>query len=609
MSGILLFGLQLQCVHNQRISKQKIKGNRIIPFENAGNTTHRSRLNEFGKTLLSNFNESSDDILNTNSSELIGITLKINGQLYHLCFKEDDNEKKLYAEAVVQQLDQHNISQSGYRSLAKLDPNLPRENTTSNVKKEITNLMNNEIPVNPINIHSQNIDENDDSNNEEEHSNLDIELKNEITNAQGQGGYRSIKKILTFVIKMLINQGVLNYPLDDNIHIRISGDGRNVGKKIKHVMITFAIMNNKNAIFLPDHHYSLVLYSGIEKYEYLQKALLPLINELDDIDKNGFTDSIGQKWKITIYFSSDWKFLSICLGINNATANHFCPWCLCSKSDHSKLEKEWNISKKMEIIKFNYKTYPGHKCQPLFSMIPLTRWIPDELHLMLRITDRLWSLMLSETNYQSSDQIREQIKNEMLRIGVHFEFWQNSDSKSWNYTSLMGEDKLKVLKNYNLESVLSENRSTIIRQLWNDFDDLYTALQDTTTDPIAFKNQAKLWLIKFLTPSVGDPRKKGYIKGLYTNNDVTPYIHVLVHHVYEFMIIHHNYGIKAFTCSPVEKKNHMQISKYFRKTLKDGGRGRKKAVIEILEHENRLLYYNYNQIPTISKNIKTINIK
>ena len=63
-------------------------------------------------------------------------------------------------------------------------------------------------------------------------------------------------------------------------------------------------------------------------------------------------------------------------------------------------------------------------------MIPLTHWIPDELHLMLRITDRLWSLMLSETNYQSSGQIREQIRNEMLRIGIHFEFWQNPDSKN-----------------------------------------------------------------------------------------------------------------------------------------------------------------------------------
>lgn len=144
--------------------------------------------------------------------------------------------------------------------------------------------------------------------------------------------------------------------------------------------------------------------------------------------------------------------------------------------------------------------------------------------------------------------------------------------------------------------------------MWDDFDDLYTALQDPTTDPIAFKSQAKLWLTKFLTPSTGDPRKKNYIKGLYTNNDVTPYIHVLVHHMYEFMVIHHNHGIKAFTCSPVEKKNHIQISKYFRKTLKDGGIEKKKAVIEILEHENRLLYYNYNQIPTINKSTKKIRL-
>nr|CAG8444089.1 3560_t:CDS:2 [Entrophospora candida] len=96
--------------------------------------------------------------------------------------------------------------------------------------------------------------------------------------------------------------------------------------------------------------------------------------------------------------------------------------------------------------------------------------------------------MLSETKYQSSDQIKEQIKKEMIRIGVHFEFWQSTDSRSWNYTSLMGGDKLKVLKNYNLESVLPENRAT--------------------TNPIVFKR-------------------------LYTNNDGTPYIYVLVHHMYD----------------------------------------------------------------------------
>ncbi|CAH1757064.1 14414_t:CDS:2 [Entrophospora sp. SA101] len=96
----------------------------------------------------------------------------------------------------------------------------------------------------------------------------------------------------------------------------------------------------------------------------------------------------------------------------------------------------------------------------------------------------------------------------MIRIGVHFEFWQSTDSRNRNCTSLMDEDKLKVLKNYNLESVLPENRALIIHQLWYDFDDLYTALQDLTTNPIVFKR-------------------------LYTNNDGTPYIYVLIHHMYD----------------------------------------------------------------------------
>ena len=38
----------------------------------------------------------------------------------------------------------------------------------------------------------------------------------------------------------------------------------------------------------------------------------------------------------------------------------------------------------------------GHNSIPLFDMISLDHWIPDELHIMLRITDRLWTLVLHE---------------------------------------------------------------------------------------------------------------------------------------------------------------------------------------------------------------------
>ncbi|CAG8534018.1 5749_t:CDS:2, partial [Racocetra fulgida] len=57
--------------------------------------------------------------------------------------------------------------------------------------------------------------------------------------------------------------------------------------------------------------------------------------------------------------------------------------------------------------------------------------------------------------------------------------------------------------------------------------------------------------------------------------------------------IHRDLGLMAFSYSALEKKNYIQVCRYFQNTLKDGGhdRSRKSAILEILEHENRQLFY------------------
>ncbi|PKY56900.1 hypothetical protein RhiirA4_477528 [Rhizophagus irregularis] len=87
----------------------------------------------------------------------------------------------------------------------------------------------------------------------------------------------------------------------------------------------------------------------------------------------------------------------------------------------------------------------------------------------------------------------------------------------------------------------------MIRKLWNEFDNLYTALKNKYTDPTEF-HAAKAY---------------GYVK--------------------EFMKKHHKWGIKSFSCSPVEKKNHMLVSFFFHKTMKDEGKviNPKAAIVEL----------------------------
>ncbi|CAG8775150.1 25183_t:CDS:2, partial [Cetraspora pellucida] len=64
----------------------------------------------------------------------------------------------------------------------------------------------------------------------------------------------------------LIEKRILNFP---NISIQISDDGFNCGHKVKHVLITFAILDNITNIYKPEYHYTLILYPIVIESFYL----------------------------------------------------------------------------------------------------------------------------------------------------------------------------------------------------------------------------------------------------------------------------------------------------------------------------------------------------
>lgn len=267
----------------------------------------------------------------------------------------------------------------------------------------------------------------------------------------------------------------------------------------------------------------------------------------------------------------------------------------------------------MDNIKLNYNQINGHARGPLFHMIPLHNWVVDELHIFLRITDRLWELMLADLRRETvNEEIwKEKILSEMKRLKISFQFWYERNSNNLSHTSLMGPDKLKVLRELDLTAIFqSRTRAMQIHALWDQFHDLYYLIQDRQTTGEIFRREAQAWLDSFLAPSIGHPNKSGFVRGMYRIQDITPYMHVLVNHVSEFIDIHRAFGLTAFSCSAVEKKNHMQICLYFQNTLKDGGRenSRKSAILEILEHENRQLYFSLNDTPNFFNKPKSYSI-
>jgi hypothetical protein len=587
----------LESVHQYRIKLPKKRTLKIV--NEASHSILTKRAKSMTKQVFNDFTNISKQYYNPEDKPLLKeVQFSVNDFKFKIRIGDEDVAVKKYkSEAMMMAIDNGQISRDAYRDLTTIEEELPREWIIAEKRKEINNKMNNKIKINIVEM-PQYIDS--DSN--ETPDIFNPEVIDEVTTSIGKGAQRSIKDILKFIVPNLVKRNILN-PQQPIVNIRISGDGRNVGKKVKHVMITFAILDDIDNIHNPNYHHTVVLYPGSENYESLDMLMIPFRNELRELTEIGLIIG-GINWMFNLYFSSDWKFLTICLGFNSANSLYFCPWCLISKKEMSNVNKEWSISKQMDCINI----YNGHHSVPLFNMIPLDHWIPDELHIMLRITDRLWNLILheiQETGY-FNDVAREIIVKEMNRIKVNFHFWQEKGCQTWSFTSLMGQDKLKVLQFFDLSTILPPTRARAIRMLWDGFYDLYMAIRDPATNPKTFKRNAKMWLKIFLTPSTGVPNSDDFVQGLYRPNDITPYIHVLVFHIHEFMEKHKKWGLKSFSCAAVENKNHQQVSQFFRKTLRDGGNGanRKSAIVQILEFENRKLHYNINDSQVTPKMIK-----
>ena len=112
----------------------------------------------------------------------------------------------------------------------------------------------------------------------------------------------------------------------------------------------------------------------------------------------------------------------------------------------------------------------------------------------------------------------------------------------------------------------------------------------------------------FLTPTSGMPNTSTFVKGLYKPSDITPYMHILYNHIPNMIRNHSKLGIQAFSCAPIEKKNHQQVTLFFRQTLKGGGSKHKSVIKDILEYENRSLFYLFDDVVTSTSKPKKLNI-
>ncbi|CAG8632812.1 7705_t:CDS:2 [Racocetra fulgida] len=107
--------------------------------------------------------------------------------------------------AVLKSLDKGKISREAYRSLARINQDLPRDGAISNTRQRLNEQMNNLIPLSLINIEQSAISE---LTIDQSHI-TDFNIVNNIVESVGKGDQCSIIDLLNFMIPEYIKRGLL----------------------------------------------------------------------------------------------------------------------------------------------------------------------------------------------------------------------------------------------------------------------------------------------------------------------------------------------------------------------------------------------------------------
>lgn len=262
------------------------------------------------------------------------------------------------------------------------------------------------------------------------------------------------------------------------------------------------------------------------------------------------------------------KWFWIVLGLHR-----FCPWCTTSREQRRDLQPQPDSKSRTlsDVVEMSVSGafVGGHKSVTVFDCVPSERYILDELHSLLRVFDKLLTLLIKElTNHamekrleRQSTSMQKPLQDALDEIGIKFKYIDKKGEISW--TCLSRRYSLKCLEHLDFSNIFAESstRGAAYSDLWRGFVHIfrtYTRDFEHTKKQrreVARKLEAEMrkWLNVFLRPFSGVPGTQSYVEGLYSATDVTWYLHSLLAHMPAFV---KKYGrLRQFSCSSHEAEN------------------------------------------------------
>ena len=378
------------------------------------------------------------------------------------------------------------------------------------------------------------------------------------------GYYMDSMDLIKAKIEHLIRQHIIKP--GNAIYPKLSQDGTQLSRNTKIVNFVINIINEgKKAA---EGCYPIGVFKiDDENYDTVATWVSNVWKRLKVFDKFQLDNNI---YNILYFFSADYKMLIFILGLYSATSNFPCIFCT-QHTDKLKEVGEPRTFDENRVYSTDPKKHRGYKNPPLIKDIPFIRYIICLLHCMLRVTDKLFELLIPSVirldNFKSKfdptkhiylEKLRQFLKNDInVTIGpIDLEV----SSILQKLQSLQGPKKIKIFerltqRNCNLHTFFDGKlkNSEKVSQLWIDYWSINTSLSsDSKLTGEHLKITTKLWMDDFTQ--------------IYQEKHITPYIHCMTHHLHESWTLFGNIGF--FSGQGIEKLNDMSTIRFFKSTNK-----------------------------------------
>ena len=402
-----------------------------------------------------------------------------------------------------------------------------------------------------------------------------MDLNSTIQDTPGKaiGVQQSLKVKLTKRLEYLVSCDATFQ--QQKVEVKVTGDGTIVSRSMHVLVIAFTLVNvkSKECPNSQRGNHVVALINTTEDYNNLQEA----VRDIEEEIKNTTSITVNDlTFEIEYFLGGDWKFLAISAGLKAANSCYPCVWCKCPNTDRHDLSKTWSIfdgakgartiAEIQKLSKSAHKkgveTY-GCLRQPLFPSIAVDHIVPDILHLFLRISDVLINLLILELRRQDGLKKKSKSSSTMPQVTVYeqflndeckvsFHFYSDKVTKETKWRDLTGPEKVKLFSKISIQTLFPNvPQAAEVQKLWTDFFSIYQTLRSTEKIPhVSFQTCATNWVKLF--------------KSVYQSKHITPYIHLFVNHISEFLSVHGT--IAAFSQQGLEKLNDDVTKYYFRST-------------------------------------------